>query len=141
MPMYRRSARLRVPAASLEGSGTLAVSRDGGSCWGSLPLRARSVFQLSHHVNGSSIQKVTFLSHWSAFEPRGRRTLFLSAPADGGQEAEAHGVGLASPEPWALSEWAPCPGQVTQVDPTAVHTPTASPPAPWAALAFFTHVV
>lgn len=49
-------------------------------------------------------------------------------PTDGGWEAEAHGLGLASPEPWAWSESAPCPGQATQVDPTVVHYGTPQPP-------------
>lgn len=40
MRTCRCPARLRVPTASLEGSGTLAVSRDGDNWQGRLSLRA-----------------------------------------------------------------------------------------------------
>lgn len=109
--------RLRCLRKDLEHWLCPVTAKAGGEGFRCGPL---SLFQLSHRVNVSSTWTVTFFGHCSACEPRGQRTLFLSAPADGGREAEAHGLVLASPEPWASSESAPCPGRVTRVDPTAV---------------------
>lgn len=109
--------RLRCLRKDLEHGPCPVTATAGGEGFRCGPL---SLFQLSHRVNVSSTWTVTFFGHCSACEPRGQQTLLLSAPTDGRREAEAHGLVLASPEPWAFSESAPCPGRVTRVDPTAV---------------------